>query len=129
LINGAAGNFLASADKISTNAFRKVIDIDTVGTFNMSQSAFNGYMKEHGGVIINMSAALHWSGTALQIHGAAAKAGVDAITKTCAVEWGPYGVRVNAIVPGGIEATEGFERLFDLDLINDKEGSNKAFEN
>lgn len=45
LVNGAAGNFLATADKISTNGFRKVLEIDTLGTFNMSQSVFNGSMK------------------------------------------------------------------------------------
>lgn len=65
MINGAAGNFLATAEKLSTNGFKKVIDIDCVGTFNMCQSVFNGYMKANGGVIINMSAALHWSGSAL----------------------------------------------------------------
>jgi peroxisomal 2,4-dienoyl-CoA reductase len=80
----------------------------------MSQSAFNGYMKDHGGKIINISAAIHWNGSALQVHSNAAKAGVDSITKTLAVEWGPFKVRVVGIVPGAIEGTEGFERLGDL---------------
>jgi peroxisomal 2,4-dienoyl-CoA reductase len=65
LVNGAAGNFLASAAKLSTNGFKTVLEIDTLGTFNMSQSVFNLYMKDHGGVIINISASLHWSGSAL----------------------------------------------------------------
>ncbi len=66
LVNGAAGNFLASADKLSTNGFRTVLEIDTLGTFNMSQAAFNGFMKSNGGgVIINISASLHWAGSAL----------------------------------------------------------------
>ena len=65
LVNGAAGNFLASASKLSVNGFRTVMEIDALGTFNMSQAVFNGYMKDHGGVIINISAALHWSGCAL----------------------------------------------------------------
>jgi len=56
LINGAAGNFLASASKISTNGFRTVLEIDTLGTFNMSQAAFKGFMGENGGVIINITA-------------------------------------------------------------------------
>ena len=64
-MNGAAGNFLASASKLSTNGFRTVFEIDALGTFNMSQACFNGYLREHGGVIINISAALHWSGMAL----------------------------------------------------------------
>jgi peroxisomal 2,4-dienoyl-CoA reductase len=66
LVNGAAGNFLATADKISSNGFRTVLEIDTLGTFNMSQSVFNGWMKQNGGgVIINISATLHWNGSAL----------------------------------------------------------------
>jgi len=65
LVNGAAGNFLASASKISTNGFRTVLEIDTLGTFNMSQAAFKGFMGENGGVIINITASLHWNGTAL----------------------------------------------------------------
>jgi len=128
LVNGAAGNFLASADKISANGFKTVLEIDTLGTFLMSQSVFNGFMKQNGGgVIINISAALHWSGSALQVHSGAAKAGVDTITKTLAVEWGPYNVRVVGIVPGAIEGTEGFERLGDIANMNNKEKSNKAF--
>ena len=128
LVNGAAGNFLASASKLSTNGFRTVLEIDTLGTFTMSQSVFNGFMKDNGGgVIINISAALHWSGTALQVHSASAKAGVDTITKTLAVEWGPFNVRVVGIVPGAIEGTEGFERLGSLDTLNSKEKANAAF--
>ncbi|TNV76687.1 hypothetical protein FGO68_gene1144 [Halteria grandinella] len=128
LVNGAAGNFLASAAKLSTNGFRTVLEIDTIGTFNMSQAVFNTYFNTHGGVIINISAALHWAGSALQVHSGAAKAGVDTITKTLAVEWGPHKVRVVGIVPGAIEGTEGFERLGDLANMNNKEKSNQAFE-
>mmetsp|Transcript_11216 Transcript_11216/g.18881 ORF Transcript_11216/g.18881 Transcript_11216/m.18881 type:complete len:185 (-) Transcript_11216:320-874(-) len=115
LVNGAAGNFLASADKISTNGVRKVLEIDTLGTFNMSKSVFNTAMKnQREGVIINISATLHWSGSWGQVHSSAAKAGVDAITKVLATEWGPFGVRVCGIVPGPIKGTEGFERLGDI---------------
>ena len=127
LVNGAAGNFLAQASKISSNGVKTVLEIDTLGTFNMCQSVFNGYMKEHGGSIINISAALHWMGTVYQVHSSAAKAGVDAITKTLAAEWGPYKVRVNGLVPGLIENTEGFARLGDLSNLNSKERSNTAF--
>ena len=64
LVNGAAGNFLATAEKISTNGVKKVLEIDTVGTFNMSQSVFKGSMKQRkSGVIINISATLHWNGS------------------------------------------------------------------
>lgn len=70
---------------------KTVLEIDTLGTFNMSQAAFNLSMKDNkSGVIINISAAIHWSGSVLMAHSNAAKAGVDALTKTLAVEWGPY---------------------------------------
>ena len=65
LVNGAAGNFLATAKSISSNGFRTVLDIDTVGSFNMCQAAFNSYMGTNGGVIINVSATIHWNGAAL----------------------------------------------------------------
>lgn len=120
LVNGAAGNFLASADKLTTNGFKTVFEIDTVGTFNMSQAVFLAHMKKNGGVIINISANLHWNGTALQAHSAAAKAGVDALTKVLACEWGPHHVRVNGIVPGAIAGTEGFERLGSLSTMNNR---------
>lgn len=83
-------------------------------------------MKANGGVIINISATLHWSGSALQVHSAAAKAAVDSITKTLAVEWGPSKVRVVGIIPGAIEGTEGFERLGDFATMNSKEKANNA---
>ena len=127
LVNGAAGNFLATAEKITTNGVRRVLEIDTIGTFNMSQSVFKASMKERKqGVIINISATLHWNGSWAQVHSSAAKAGVDAITKVLATEWGPYGIRICGIVPGAIEGTEGFSRLGDLGTLNSKEKSNSA---
>ena len=84
-------------------------------------------MKSHGGgIIINISATLHWNGSALQIHSSAAKAGVDSITKTLACEWGPYNVKVVGIVPGAIEGTEGMDRLGDIQNINNKDRTNQA---
>lgn len=130
LINGAAGNFLASSSKLSAKGFKTVMEIDTLGTFNMSRAAFNGaFQAQKHGVILNISATLHYVGTALQAHAAAAKAGVDALTRVMAVEWGPYNVRVSGIVPGPIAGTEGFERLGSLSTVNNKEASKSAFEN
>ncbi len=111
LINGAAGNFLCPAEGLSSNAFGTVLDIDTKGTWNVSRAVYHAWMKEHGGRILNISATLHYGGTPLQLHVAAAKAGVDALTKNLAVEWGPKGIRVNAIAPGPIADTEGAKRL------------------
>jgi 2,4-dienoyl-CoA reductase [(3E)-enoyl-CoA-producing], peroxisomal len=111
LVNGAAGNFLAPAAGLSPNGFRTVIDIDLNGTFNASRAAFEALQKAGNGFILNISATLHYHGTPLQIHAAAAKAGVDAVTRNLAVEWGTFGIRVCGIAPGPIADTEGMKRL------------------
>ena len=110
VVNGAAGNFLCKAEDLSPNGFGTVVDIDLKGTFNVSRAAF-AQLKEHHGQILNISATLHYLGTPLQLHVSAAKAGVDALTRNLAVEWGRYGIRVNGIAPGPIEDTEGMKRL------------------
>ncbi len=110
VINGAAGNFLVKAEELSPNGFGTVIDIDLKGTFNVCRAAF-AQLKEHRGRILNISATLHYLGTPMQLHVSAAKAGVDALTRNLAVEWGRFGIRVNAIAPGPIEDTEGMTRL------------------
>lgn len=111
LVNSAAGNFLCDAENLSFNAFKTVIEIDTIGTFNASKVVFDKYFKKHGGNIINISATLHYKGDGLQTHAGSAKAAIDAMTKHLAVEWGPNGVRVNCVAPGPIDGTEGFNKL------------------
>jgi peroxisomal 2,4-dienoyl-CoA reductase len=110
VVNGAAGNFLCAAEELSPNGFGTVVDIDLKGTFNVCRTAF-AQLKEHHGQILNISATLHYLATPMQLHVSAAKAGVDALTRNLAVEWGRYGIRVNAIAPGPIEDTEGMKRL------------------
>ena len=110
VVNGAAGNFLCAAEELSPNGFGTVVDIDLKGTFNVCRAAF-AQLKEHRGQILNISATLHYLGTPMQLHVSAAKAGVDALTRNLAVEWGRHGIRVNAIAPGPIEDTEGMTRL------------------
>ena len=110
VVNGAAGNFLCAAEELSPNGFGTVVDIDLKGSFNVCRGAFNE-LKRHQGQILNISATLHYVGTPMQLHVSAAKAGVDALTKNLAVEWGRYGIRVNAIAPGPIADTEGMKRL------------------
>ena len=110
VVNGAAGNFLCAAEELSPNGFGTVVDIDLKGTFNVCRATF-AQLKEHRGQILNISATLHYLGTPMQLHVSAAKAGVDALTRNLAVEWGRYGIRVNAIAPGPIEDTEGMKRL------------------
>lgn len=110
VVNGAAGNFLCAAEELSPNGFGTVVDIDLKGTFNVCRGAF-AELKKNRGQILNISATLHYLGTPQQLHVSAAKAGVDALTRNLAVEWGRYGIRVNAVAPGPIEDTEGMQRL------------------
>jgi peroxisomal 2,4-dienoyl-CoA reductase len=116
VVNGAAGNFLAPAAQLSYNGFKTVIEIDTIGTYNVSRAAFDRWLRDHGGVVLNVSATLHYAATPLQVHASAAKAAVDAITRTLAVEWGSLGIRVVGIAPGPIEGTEGMARLAPGDI-------------
>lgn len=113
LINAAAGNFLCPAASLSSKGFRTVLEIDTVGTFNVTKAIYDLCFKSQGGggVIINITATLHYTGTVLQTHAGAAKAAIDAMTRHLAVEWGPQRVRVNSIAPGPIAGTEGMRRL------------------
>lgn len=112
LINGAAGNFLCPAESLSPNGFGTVVDIDTKGTWHCCRAVYLASMEAKGGQILNISATLHYGGTPMQLHVSAAKAAIDALTKNLAVEWGPKGIRVNAIAPGPIADTEGAARLF-----------------
>ncbi|XP_037670049.1 peroxisomal 2,4-dienoyl-CoA reductase [Choloepus didactylus] len=111
LVNGAAGNFLCPAGALSFNAFKTVVDIDTVGTFNVSRVLYEKCFREHGGVIVNITATLGSRGQVLQVHAGSAKAAVDAMTRHLAVEWGPDNIRVNSLAPGPVSGTEGLRRL------------------
>jgi NAD(P)-dependent dehydrogenase (short-subunit alcohol dehydrogenase family) len=110
VVCGAAGNFPAPAEKLSANGFKAVVDIDLLGTFNTCRAAFE-HLSKPGAAIINISAPQAFVPMALQAHVCAAKAGVDMITRTLAVEWGVHDVRVNSIVPGATAETEGMSRL------------------
>jgi peroxisomal 2,4-dienoyl-CoA reductase len=118
LVNGAAGNFLVPAAGLSPNGFKTVIDIDLGGTFNAARAAFELLRTSGDGLVLNISATLHHHGTPLQIHASAAKAGVDAITKNLAVEWGQFAIRACGIAPGPIGDTEGMRRLAPGDAAN-----------
>jgi peroxisomal 2,4-dienoyl-CoA reductase len=111
LVNNAAGNFYVPSETMSPNAWRAVVEIDLYGTFFCSQ-AVAGIMREQGGgSIVNISMTLHYRGWPMMAHAAAAKAGIDALTRTLAVEWAPQRIRVNAVAPGPIP-TEGVVRAF-----------------
>ncbi|WP_394825403.1 SDR family oxidoreductase [Pendulispora albinea] len=110
LINGAAGNFPAPAVGISANGFKAVVDIDLLGTFNACRAAFE-HLRKPGANVLSISATQGSVPTLAQVHACSAKAGVEMLTRVLALEWGPAGVRVNAIAPGGVEDTEGMRRL------------------
>lgn len=110
VVSGAAGNFPATASGMSTNAFKAVVDIDLLGTFHVMKAIYP-YLRKPGASVINISAPQAFIPMAAQSHVCAAKAGVDMITRCLAIEWGSEGIRVNSIVPGPIEGTEGMARL------------------
>ena len=110
LVSGAAGNFVAPAAAMSPNGFKSVVDIDLLGNFNVLRAAYP-WLRKPGASVINISAPQAIVPMLFQAHVCAAKAGVDMLTKVLAMEWGPEGVRVNAIVPGPIDGTEGMARL------------------
>jgi NAD(P)-dependent dehydrogenase (short-subunit alcohol dehydrogenase family) len=110
LISGAAGNFTAAAASLSPNGFKSVVDIDLLGTFHVMRASF-AHLTKPGASVISISAPQAIVPMAMQVHVCAAKAGVDMITKTLAIEWGHAGVRINSVIPGPIDGTEGMARL------------------
>ncbi|WP_394840251.1 SDR family oxidoreductase [Pendulispora rubella] len=114
LVAGAAGNFLCPAEDLSPNGFKTVIEIDLLGSFNASRIAFSQLRKTRGSILF-ISAAQALFPHALQAHVGAAKAGIDNLMRTLALEWGRYGIRSNGITPGPIADTEGMRRLSNPD--------------
>lgn len=110
VVAGAAGNFVAHAKGMSANAFKSVIDIDLLGTFNTAHAAYE-YLVKSRGMLLAISAVQSTLPTATQSHVCAAKAGVDMLIKTLAIEWGAVGIRCVGIAPGPVGDTEGMKRL------------------
>jgi NAD(P)-dependent dehydrogenase (short-subunit alcohol dehydrogenase family) len=110
LVCGAAGNFPAPVLGMSANGFKAVIDIDLIGTFNTCRASYE-HLNKPGASVIAISASFAYQPTAMQAHVGAAKAGIDILIKTLAIEWGPSGVRCNCITPGPTDDTEGMRRL------------------
>jgi peroxisomal 2,4-dienoyl-CoA reductase len=96
LINGAAGNFLAEAKSLTPKGFKTVMEIDTLGTFNMCHAIFPAMNSSGcGGSIIKRNMTLHYGATHYQAHASAAKSAIDSLTRSLALEWGCYKIRVN----------------------------------
>jgi NAD(P)-dependent dehydrogenase (short-subunit alcohol dehydrogenase family) len=110
VLAGAAGNFPAPVLGMSANAFKAVVDIDLLGTFNTVRAAYE-HLRRPGASVLAISAAHATVPIAYQAHVCAAKAGVELLIKTLAIEWGPAGVRCNCITPGATADTEGMRRL------------------
>ena len=109
LINNAAASFLSAARKITPGGWQAIIDTTLNGTFYCSQAVGLQMIEQGGGKIINITATLHFKGAPGLLAPSAAKAGVEAMTKTLALEWAKFNIRVNAIAPGPIH-TEGAEQ-------------------
>lgn len=114
LVNNAAGNFICPAEDLSINGWNAVINIVLNGSFYCSQAVGKEWIKNNQtGSILNILATYAWTSGPGVIHSASAKAGVLAMTRTLAVEWGSkYGIRVNAIAPGPVSNTGGADRLW-----------------
>jgi citronellol/citronellal dehydrogenase len=104
LVNNAGGQFLSPAEFISKKGFHAVVETNLTGTFLMCREAYTQRMRDHGGVIVNMLME-NWRGFPGMAHSAAARAGIENLTKTLAVEWARSGVRLNAVAPGLIESS------------------------
>src|SRR5689334_8464799 len=110
VVCGAAGNFPAPVLGMSARGFKAVVDIDLLGTFNTCRAAHE-HLRKPGASVIAISASFAFQPTAMQSHVGAAKAGIDILIKTLAIEWGPDGIRCNCITPGPTDDTEGMRRL------------------
>ncbi|MCL5116915.1 MAG: SDR family oxidoreductase [Firmicutes bacterium] len=112
LVNSAAGNFIVDSDKLSVNGWNAVVNTVLNGTFYCTRAAGLKMIElGHGGRMLSIVASYAWTGGPRTVHSVAAKAGVVAMTRTLAVEWAHYGIRVNALSPGPTD-TEGARPLW-----------------
>ncbi|MCA6073733.1 SDR family oxidoreductase [Fulvivirga sedimenti] len=113
VLNNAAGNFISPTERLSHRAFDIVIDIVLRGTYNMTLSAGKHWIEnKQKGVFLNIVTTYAWTGSGYVVPSACAKAGVLALTRSLASEWGKYGIRSNAIAPGPFPTKGAWERLF-----------------
>jgi NAD(P)-dependent dehydrogenase (short-subunit alcohol dehydrogenase family) len=112
LMNNAAGNFLARTEDLSLGAFQSVIGIVLMGTLHTTMACGRRWLAEkRKAVVLNITTTYTTTGSAYVVPSAVAKAGVQALTRSLAVEWGDRGIRMNAIAPGPIPTEGAFSRL------------------
>jgi NAD(P)-dependent dehydrogenase (short-subunit alcohol dehydrogenase family) len=111
LVNNAAGNFRVAPERMSPNAWNAVVDIVLDGTWHCTQTVGTHMIERGGGSILNIGSTMSKQGGPDTVHSASAKAGVRAMTKSLGAAWGPYGIRVNVLIPGMTEGTAGVEVL------------------
>lgn len=99
LVNNGGGQFFSPAETIRGKGWDAVVATNLTGTWNMTRAAFDGWMSEHGGRIVNITM-LTKRGFPGMTHSVAARAGVEAMTRSLAVEWAGRGVLINCIQPG-----------------------------
>lgn len=112
LVNNAAGNFIARTEELSPRAFQSVIGIVLMGTLHATMACGRRWLKaKHNGTVLSISATYAPVGSAYVVPSAVAKAGVEALMRSLAVEWGNRGIRMNAIAPGPIPTQGAFSRV------------------
>ena len=111
LVNNAAGNFISPTEMLSQNAFKAVIDIVLMGTWNCTSVIGKEMIKNKSGNILSIVTTYAWTGSPFVVPSAAAKAGVLAMTRSLAVEWGRHNIRFNAIAPGPFPTKGAWSRL------------------
>ena len=112
LVNNAAGNFIARTEELSPRAFESVIGIVLMGTLHATMACGRRWLKAgHRGTVLSISATYAPVGSAYVVPSAISKAGVEALTRSLAVEWGNRGIRMNAIAPGPIPTQGAFSRV------------------
>lgn len=126
LINNAAGNFICPTENLSPGGFKVIVDIVLNGTFNVTQAVGKHLRESGGGSVLNIVTTYAWTGSGYVVPSAAAKAGVLAITRSLAVEWAKYGIRMNAIAPGPFPTEGAWSRLVPPGLGIEKAMKNRV---